>query len=86
MSPETILTAAGLLFVVVSLLVFVAWAFDRYAPDRLVQERHDLSVGTILLVPFLFVLSLRPGRSDLSATAEAGVICSGGICCNAAPR
>lgn len=71
MTAETLLSAAILLFVIVSGLAVAVWVFDRLAPARFVQERHDFAVGAVILVPLLFLFSLRSQPAAPPAPIEA---------------
>ncbi|MEL7538943.1 MAG: ankyrin repeat domain-containing protein [Pseudomonadota bacterium] len=71
MMAAIVLQVASLVFAIASVLVAVVWLADRYLPARFVQERHDIAVVTILLVPILFLLALRPALPETVTPAAA---------------
>ena len=63
MTPETILTVGAAVLVQTAILSGLVLLADRFLPRRMVRERHDLALATILAVPVLFIVPfLLPGE------------------------
>jgi ankyrin repeat protein/beta-lactamase regulating signal transducer with metallopeptidase domain len=57
---DSLLQAAGVTVLATLALSTFILAFDKLAPDRLVQERHDLALAAIIMVPSVFLIALMP--------------------------
>ena len=88
----SVLQAAGLTLIGATLLAGLVKAFDRWAPRRMVRERHDLALAAFLTVPLIFVAAVLPspardavtvpvyqvqGAADATARADAGTAAAG---------
>ena len=66
-----VLQAAGLTLVGATVLAGLVRAFDRWAPQRMVRERHDLALAAFLTVPLIFLAASWPHATTSVETAPA---------------
>ncbi|WP_138511324.1 M56 family metallopeptidase [Maricaulis alexandrii] len=64
----SVLQAAGLTLIGATLLAGLVKAFDRWAPRRMVRERHDLALAAFLTVPLIFVAAVLPSPARDAVT------------------
>lgn len=67
----SILLAGLIAFSALLILTAIAFAFDRFAPQRFISERHDIALAGFILVPLVFALALQPRAAETEAADEA---------------